>query len=50
MGWPDNIGIMAMSGDGVGGVIVGRNADCVPTVYWMKWLDNTKENFETEAD
>ena len=33
MGWPDVVGVMDASGEGVGGVIVGENTKCVPTVY-----------------
>ena len=41
-GWPDFIGIKDASGHGVGGVVVGENKECTPTVFQFEWLDNVK--------
>ena len=48
IGWLDVFGIMDVSGEGVGGVIVRENTECVPEVYRMKWPDDVKKELETK--
>ena len=41
-GWPDFIGVVDASGQGVGGVVIGENLACTPTVFRMEWPDDIK--------
>ena len=41
-GWPDFIGVKDASGHDVGGVVVGENKECTPTVFQFEWPDNVK--------
>ena len=50
MGWPDVAGTMNASGEGVGGVIVGENAECVPTVYQMECPEDVKRELKTKKE
>ena len=50
MGWPEFVGIMDASGEGVGGVVVGEDAKCMPTVYQMKWTDDIKKGLKTKEN
>eukprot|EP00956_Cyclotella_meneghiniana_P034528 scaffold105814_cov64-Cyclotella_meneghiniana.AAC.1 len=43
MGEPDYIGVKDASIHGVGGFIVGENAQCVPTVFRMEWPEDIRE-------
>ena len=43
MGEPDFVGVKDASKEGVGGFIVGENAECVPTVFRMEWPADIKE-------
>jgi hypothetical protein len=43
MGEPDFIGVKDASLYGVGGVIIGENKECVPTVFRMEWPQWVKE-------
>jgi len=42
-GWPWYVGIVDASSHGVGGVIVGEEKECVPTVFRMEWPQFIKE-------
>jgi hypothetical protein len=43
MGHPEYIGVKDASVHGVGGIIVGENKKCVPTVFRMEWPQWVKE-------
>ena len=43
--WPSFVGIKDASGHGVGGVIFGKEAECVPTVFRLKWPEEVKALF-----
>ena len=40
VGWPDYIGIVDASSHGMGGVMVGKLSECVPTVFRWRWLED----------
>lgn len=42
------VGVKDASGHGVGGIVVGKNKECTPTVFWYEWPDNFKEAFNEE--
>ena len=46
MGWPEFVGIMDASGEGVRGVVISKDSKCVPTVYWMEWPKDIKKDHE----
>ncbi|KAL7533277.1 hypothetical protein ACHAWF_011989 [Thalassiosira exigua] len=46
-GWPDYVGVKDASGHGVGGVVIGEGAACVPTVFRMEWPDDIKADIVT---
>ena len=35
---------------GVGGVILGKERDCSPTVFQAEWLDDIKANLASESN
>ena len=41
-GWPDFVGVKDASGHGVGGIIVGENKACAPTLFRFEWPDDIK--------
>ena len=43
MGWPHYIGVKDASSHGVGGITVGEDKDCVPTVFRFAWLEDIQE-------
>ncbi len=43
-GWLDFVGIVDASSHGVGGVVIGELAECVPTVFHWEWPTDIKEN------
>ena len=43
-GWPDYIGVKDASLHGVGGIIVGENMECTPTVFRVPWPEKTKQD------
>jgi hypothetical protein len=43
MGHPDYVGVKDASIHGVGGIIVGENKECIPTVFRMEWPNWIKE-------
>ena len=46
-GWPDFVGIKDASSHGVGGIIVGENVACIPTVFRAEWPDDIKRLYKT---
>ena len=48
--WPDFVGVKNASGHGVGGIIVGKNMACTPTVFCMEWPDDVKADIITERN
>jgi hypothetical protein len=48
--WPDFIGIVDASGQGVGGIVVGERVECVPTVFQMEWPDDVKKDMKSESN
>ena len=49
-GWPDYVGIVDASGHGVGGVIVGENKACTPTVFRYEWPPDIKQEINSEEN
>ena len=47
-GWPDIIGVKDASGHGVGGVILGENLACPPTVFRCEWPEDIKADLVSE--
>ena len=43
-GWPDYIGIVDASGEGVGGVVFGELSKCTPVVFRWEWPADIKKN------
>jgi hypothetical protein len=46
-GWPDFLGIVDASGQGVGGVIFGELMACTPTVFRWQWPEDVTANIKT---
>lgn len=46
MGEPDYVGVKDASVHGVGGIIIGDNKKCVPTVFRMEWPQWVKDEVE----
>jgi hypothetical protein len=46
-GWPDFIGFVDASGQGTGGVIIGKLSPCIPTVFQWKWPDDVAADIKT---
>ena len=49
-GWPDYVGIKDASGHGVGGVIVGEDKSCIPTVFRFEWPDDIKAEINSKSN
>jgi hypothetical protein len=43
MGAPDFVGVKDASVHGVGGIIIGQETECVPTVFRLEWPYDIKE-------
>jgi hypothetical protein len=43
MGPPDYVGVKDASIHGVGGVVIGENKECVPTVFRVEWPQDIKD-------
>jgi hypothetical protein len=43
-GWPDFVGIVNASSQGVGGIIIGKLSKCPPMVFWLQWLMDITAN------
>ena len=48
--WPDFIGVKDASKHGVGGIMVGENAECIPTVFRYEWPDDIKADLVSEKN
>ena len=44
-GWPNYIGVKDTSSHGIGGIIIGKENACIPTVFRLAWPDDIKELF-----
>jgi hypothetical protein len=48
--WPDYIGICDALSFGFGGVIVGKNSKCPPTVVWLQWSKDITDNVKSDSN
>lgn len=48
--WPDYIGICDASSFGFGGVIVGENSECPPTVVRLQWPSDITDNVKSDSN
>jgi hypothetical protein len=48
--WPDYIGICDASSFGFGGVIVGENSECPPTVVQLQWPKDITNNVKSNSN
>jgi hypothetical protein len=48
--WPDYVGICDASSFGFGGVIVGENSECPPTVVQLQWPSDITENVKSDSN
>jgi hypothetical protein len=48
--WPDYIGICNASLFGFGGVIVGENSKCPPTVVCLQWPEDITNNLKSDSN
>ena len=48
--WPDFVGVKDASGHGIGGVIVGENKACVPTVFRYEWPQDIKDELVSDSN
>jgi hypothetical protein len=48
--WPDYIGICNASSFGFGGVIMGENSDCPPTVVCLQWPAEITNNVKSDSN
>ena len=48
--WPDFVGVKDASGQGVEGVIVGKDMACTPTVFCMEWLGDIKADINNKKN
>ena len=44
------MGVKDASGQGVGGIIVGENNECTPTVFRVEWPDDIKQDLVSEKN
>ena len=49
-GWPDYGGVKDASKYGVGGVIIGENEACIPTVFRYQWPDDIMQDVVSEVN
>ena len=49
-GWPDFIGVVNTSSQGVGGVIIGELLECLPTVFRLQWPPDITKNVISDAN
>ena len=47
-GWPHYIGVKDASSHGVGGIIIGEDKACIPTVFRLAWPDDIKELYRAK--
>ena len=48
--WPDYVGVKDASGHGVGGIVLGENKACIPTVFRYEWPDDIKAELQSESN
>ena len=48
--WPDYVGVKDASGEGVGGVIIGENKACPPTVFRLQWPQDIKDDLVSDKN
>ena len=48
--WPDYVGVKDASGHGVGGVVIGENMPCTPTVFRLEWPEDVKRNIVSSSN
>ena len=48
--WPDYIGVKDASGQGVGGIIIGENKECIPTVFRLEWPEDIKQDLLSQEN
>ena len=48
--WPDYVGVKDASGHGVGGIIIGENKSCVPTVFRFEWPEDIKQEIVSDSN
>ncbi|KAL7549199.1 hypothetical protein ACHAWF_012468 [Thalassiosira exigua] len=48
--WPDYVGVKDASEQGVGGVVIGENMPCTPTVFRLEWPDDIKRSIVTSSN
>ena len=41
-GWPHYIGVKDASRHGIGGIIMGEEKECIPTVFCLAWPEDIK--------
>ena len=44
MGWPDIVGIINALNHGIGGVVMGKTSECIPTVFCWEWPQDVTDN------
>ena len=44
-GWPHYIGIKDASSHGIGGIIIGEDKLCIPTVFRLEWPEDIKQMY-----
>lgn len=49
-GWPHYIGVKDASGHGVGGIIVGECAECIPTVFRLRWPPDIRAEIVSDTN
>ena len=49
-GWPNFIGVVDASSQGVGGAIIGELSECPPTVFRLQWPPDNTNNVISDAN
>ena len=49
-GWPDFVGVVDASNHGVGGVIIGKLSECLPTVFHFQWPPDITANVVSDSN
>ena len=50
MGWSNFIGVVNASSHGVGGIIIGKLSECLPTVFRLQWPPDITADVNSEAN
>jgi hypothetical protein len=48
--WPDYIGVWDASRHCIGGIIIGKNSECPPTVFRYQWLEEITAALQTQEN